>query len=270
MINSTWEIDDKNTVKATRGAFGKSQLLLNDKPILEKIKFKKNEIHKLKLEDGRDFTIEFQQTMFGSETFVLKLGDEIVLPNMDDFNKVCSSCGAVNNPNDKFCTKCGNALPSAEYMMAEQKVKGARTGMKVLAVMFALFGAFMFFAQQKSVNDAMTNLNQYEDHQIWPEPYNGKQVTVGELKNIIRAEQWYPLLSNVVLAFIMFGLSFWAKSRPLPSTIIAAAIYGVVLVGNAIVEPQSIRKGWIMKIIFISILYNGIKSALTMRQLKGK
>ncbi|MFT6908769.1 MAG: hypothetical protein ACJAS1_005473 [Oleiphilaceae bacterium] len=271
MVKYIWDIDDNNAITASKGAFGKAEFSLNGKPLIEKIKFKKNQVHEVEIDDGRKVTIQMQQPqIIGSVTFELKVNGELLLPNLDVFKKICSSCKTVNKPNNIFCTKCGNSLPSAESMIGKQKVKGAKTAITVLAFMFAIFGVGMFYMQQDSVDQAMTNLAQYEDNQIWSELVNGKQVTVGELKAQIRAEQWSSLILNGILAILMFGLAFWAKTKPLPAIIIASAIYGVVIVGSAIYDPKTIAQGWIIKIIIISFLYNGIKSALALRQIEGK
>lgn len=266
MINLKYEIDGHTEITVSLGTFG-GKTIVNGKQIREKIKLKNKVPFNFNLDDGRSASATYSNVAFRPEVEV-RVNNELMLPTTKETKKNCVSCKTENKPNDKFCTKCGAGLPSAEAIVGKQKVAGARGAIMTLAVLFTIFGAIMFFVEKSTADKAMTNLTQFQDSDIYPEKVDGQQYTVGELKNQIVVEQWSVLILNLLLAAIMLGLWFWAKTAPLPAIIIASAVYGVVLVGNAIYEPQSIGKGWIMKFIIITMLFNGIKSALAARHAK--
>ena len=100
---------------------------------------------------------------------------------------------------------------------------------------------------------------------MYPQPIEGKTYLVGALRDRITWELWSVLALNGFLSAIMLGLSIWAKRAPLHAMIVAAAVYAVVVVGNAIAEPASIAQGMIMKILIVAVFVRGIKAALELR-----
>ena len=73
------------------------------------------------------------------------------------------------------------------------------------------------------------------------------------------------LNGSLVLVAIMAILAVWAKKAPLAALVVATATYCVLIVTSAIVDPRTIAQGLILKIVVITLLVRGIKSALALR-----
>jgi ubiquinone biosynthesis protein COQ9 len=61
----------------------------------------------------------------------------------------------------------------------------------------------------------------------------------------------------------MVVLAWWSKRRALPAILIATAVFVVVQVTGAIMDPATLMQGLVMKIFVIAVLIKGIKGALS-------
>lgn len=87
------------------------------------------------------------------------------------------------------------------------------------------------------------------------------------------AELWIDILfwSVFVIGFIVLG--FWTKKKPYTAIVCALILYGLCIAINGFLDPMSIVKGIIFKIIIISLLVKGLsdaKAAEQMQDLKTK
>ena len=128
--------------------------------------------------------------------------------------------------------------------------------------MFAIFGIVMYFVMQDTTEKALANLATFEDHEVL-QPIDGVTYTAGELRKQVLWEHRGLLIVNLILAAIMVVLAWWSKQRALPAILIATAIFVVVQVTAAIVDPKTIMQGIIMKAVVIAILIRGIKGAIS-------
>lgn len=80
---------------------------------------------------------------------------------------------------------------------------------------------------------------------------------------------WGVLITNLVLAAVMAGLALWGKRSPLPALLVATAVYAVVQVAAASMDPSTLAGGIIVKIAVVIFLVRGIKSALALRGMEA-
>ncbi len=73
------------------------------------------------------------------------------------------------------------------------------------------------------------------------------------------------LITNAILAIIYMVLGFWSQKRPLIALILGLLVYLTTIVLNGILEPETIYKGIIIKVLIILYLSKGINSALQIR-----
>jgi len=111
---------------------------------------------------------------------------------------------------------------------------------------------------------AYTNLAQFQDDEVL-QPINGKVYTAGELRRLVEREPYQVLVMNGILAVLMGVLWLWARRAPLPAIACALALYLVVQVVSAILDPSSIMKGIVIKLIAFSVLYKGFTASLAAR-----
>jgi len=160
----------------------------------------------------------------------------------------CAACNVQVLNDDAFCTNCGYPLHGTnqeqrnfisireakeiDLSEANKKIKRASIALYVVAGTTALLGL------------AMVGLSK--------DP---------AAKNSL-------LITNLILAAIYGGLGFWCNQKPLAAIISGSALYALVLILNAIVNPLTIISGIIFKIIIIGFFVRGIKSAIEAEKLK--
>lgn len=174
----------------------------------------------------------------------------------------CPACKAEIQLLDEYCAKCGHALGTPARFLHRHSVQGATTAIYVLAVLFAIFGVIMFYVTRDSTQAALESLAQFQENEIL-QPIDGVTYTAGELRARVLWEHRGVLIVNLILSALMLVLAWWSKRRPLPAILIATAIFVVVQVAAAIVDPKTLMQGIIVKAIVIAVLARGIKGAIS-------
>jgi hypothetical protein len=220
------------------------------------------------LPDGRAASIHLKADTMSRQTELLV--DRTLIPDTRVVPKDlrCPACKAEIELLDEYCTKCGHALGSPSRFVRLQSVQGATTAIRVLAVIFALFGVIMYFVQQDDANEALKSLSEFQDDEVL-QPIGGVTYTAGELRKQVLWEHRGTLVINLILSVLMLILAWWSKRKPLAAILIATAIYASLQVVNAIIDPTTIAQGIIIKIIIVSVLVRGIKGAFDMRAENG-
>jgi len=267
-LERTWEVDESNTVKLRMGGFGKKTVTVNGAEVFSGRKLpRKNEIP-FHMPDARPAIVNIKPEFMGA-TISLWVGGRQVVETPKQPIK-CGSCGAGAKPYDRFCGKCGAAMPTAEDHQNLKKVKEAVVSIRVLAVLFFISGLLLWFATKTQADDAIgkLGLREMDPDAVVPHEISGRQWTAGELLKELTWEPTGVLLVNMILCAAMVGLSFWARRSPLPAVLAATATYAVVLVTNAIADPRTLGQAVIVKIIIIAFLIKGIRAALALRTAK--
>lgn len=192
----------------------------------------------------------------------------------------CAECGETLGPGERFCPNCGRDLsspisgPDADWVprtdrQARQQAKAAtrkasRTIM-LLAILFAIAGAFLGHASSTQADKVLEAIEDKDADELFPSEVNGKSYTVGELRDEIRIETRLVYITNYGLAVILLGLYFWSRKNPLPAIVTALAVYLVLQVLNAVLDPTTIYQGILIKVIIICVLFGGVRAALTAR-----
>ena len=263
-VEKAWEVDEANTVKARFGAFGGKVVTVNGNEVHNSRKLGPKGTIPFALPDGRPAVITVTAGLVGRPAIDLRVGGNLVVETgKTPIN--CAACGTVAKPYDRFCGKCGNAMPTAEDHANKKLVKDATGAIKVLAGLFLIFGILMFFVVKGQADSVLVKLEGMEPSANFPAPIEGRTYTVGEMRKQLAWEPWGVLIVNLIIAAIMVGLAFWSKRSPLPAVMVAAATYIVVVVVSAIADPATLSQGWIVKIIIIAYLFKGIKAALALR-----
>ncbi len=194
----------------------------------------------------------------------------------------CDSCSASVGIGDDFCPSCGVEVSAdlkralqerweATDSSAAERAKHIRSASHMIAILAALFvlgGLLMFHASWKEATEALQQLQGLPDHEVFSEPVMGEMLTVAELRQTVEREPYLVLGLNLLLAVIMAGLFVWSRRSPFPAVIAALAVFVVVHVANAVVDPITIVKGIIIKVIAIIALVKGVKAGFAVRALE--
>jgi putative Ca2+/H+ antiporter (TMEM165/GDT1 family) len=259
----TWEIDDATIVTAKVGAFGKKTISVNG----QEVHSSRDKTVAFALPGGRQGALSLKSNFIGAPDVDLTVNGKLAVETEKKNPIACPACKTAAKPYDQFCGKCGHAMPTAENYRAQKYVKQATGAIKVLAVLFLIFGVLMFFVIQTQADAALAKLQNMDPSETWQA--EGRTWNVGELRKQLEWEPWGVLIVNLILAAIMTLLALWGRRSPLPAVLIATATYVVVIVVNGIMEPSTLTQGLIVKIIIIAFLFRGIKAALAVRASNG-
>lgn len=261
-MQKTWEIDEANTVKARFGAFGRKVVTLNGNEVHDSRKAGRKAGIAFAFPDGRRAAISVKGQLVGGPEIDLRVDGGLVVETPKSPIQ-CAACGTAAKPYDRFCGKCGQAMPSAEDYRAKKYVGHATGAIKWLAVLFLVFGVLMYFVTKGQADAALLKLQGAEAGATYT--VGDETLGVEELRARLEWEPMGVLAVNLILAAIMAVLAWWGRRSPLPAVLVAAAVYVVVIVFNAIADPATLGQGLIVKIIIIAFLAKGIKAALALR-----
>jgi hypothetical protein len=174
----------------------------------------------------------------------------------------CPACKAEIQLLDEFCASCGHALGTPARFLHKHSVQGATSAIWALAVLFAISGVVLYFLMRNTTETALENLAQFADDVVL-EPIDGITYTAGDLRARVIWEHRGVLIVNFIIAAIMVVLAWWSKQRALPAILVATAIFVVVQVTSAIVDPKTLMQGLVLKAIVIAVLVRGIKAAIS-------
>lgn len=260
-----WEIDEKTSVQATLGAFGKLTTAINGAAAGTK-RSRKERV--LTMPGGRTAIVKMTPRFASQPLVELWLDGKSVIASPKG-GLFCPSCKHTVRGYDSFCGACGKPLPTADDYRHKDQVKDATTAIKILGVIYLLFGIATFFVNRNQTATFLAKLDSMDPASNFPQAINGITYTVAQVHERIVWESWSLLITNLVLAACMGVLAFWSRRAPLAAVLVAAASYVAVNVLNAILDPATIGQGIYMKIIIIVFLVRGIRSALAMRPANG-
>jgi hypothetical protein len=216
------------------------------------------------LADGRSAQIHRKADAFSRQTELSIDGKVIPDTRYVPKDLRCPACKAEIQLLDEYCTACGKALGTPDRFLKQRSVRGAATAIRILAILFAAYGALVYFGLNDTTQKAIENLAQYEDHELL-ETADGSTYTTSELRAQIIWRHRLVLVVNLILSGIMVVLAWWSKRKPLAAILIATAVFAVLQVVGAIIDPQSIMRGIIFKLIIVGVLIRGIKGAFDLR-----
>lgn len=173
---------------------------------------------------------------------------------------VCPHCSAMNGLDSSFCESCGKALPTQEpagprivtgadmatteagqELQSRELAKQARKAAGALlavAILQAIFGTIILFGMGAFADDA---------------PDNGINAAV--------------IGSVYGIAVVFFALYLWARKSPLPAAIVGLVVFVSLHSFEAVVDPTSLGRGIIVKIIIIVVLVKAIQAGIQYRKL---
>jgi hypothetical protein len=116
----------------------------------------------------------------------------------------------------------------------------------VLAILFAVAGVLFYLAL---VARAAAPL----------EPGGGDPVQIRE--QLQRAPR-VVLVTQLALAGVMTALWLWARRAPLAAVASAFAILALLQIASAIIEPASLTRGLLLKLVVVFILIKALRAAV--------
>lgn len=154
----------------------------------------------------------------------------------------CSNCDEPIVGKPKFCVNCGfpengteqekskfiaeKAILRSKQREAPKRIKSARNTLFIIGGIQLVFSLFIYFMQDDTAE----------------------------------------LIAGAVVFVIYLLLGFWSQKKPLIALILGLLVYLTLIGLAAMVDPSTLAKGIIMKVIIIAFLGKGINSALELRK----
>ncbi|MFH4964698.1 hypothetical protein V8G69_06805 [Gaetbulibacter sp. M235] len=163
------------------------------------------------------------------EDIVTKLLEcSICKTTLDSGSVYCSNCGFPENGTEKEIAifHANKVIENRKIKDADDKIKSARNTLYVMSGISLVFGVILFF----SMNDVSI------------------------------------LITNVVLSIIYLVLAFWSSQKPLMALLLGLLLYLTTIIISAVVNPTTIIKGFLWKILIIAYLGKGIYSASAIKK----
>jgi hypothetical protein len=176
----------------------------------------------------------------------------------------CPGCGRAVDERDRNALRV--RLEGGNFVAygRGKHVRSASKWIGALAILFAVSAPLMYAAQSMQADKALAHLQSFDEDAIL-QPIDGKTYTAGELRAEVRREPLRALIGGLVLAGLMAVLWVWSRRAPLPAIGCALALFVVVQVVSAVLDPTSIAKGIIVKIFALIALWRGLQAALAAR-----
>ena len=70
------------------------------------------------------------------------------------------------------------------------------------------------------------------------------------------------------VGLLFLGLFFWAKRNPFAASLTALIAYFTTILAGAAIDPTTLAKGWLVKLIVIAVLTKGVKAGLAFNKLQ--
>lgn len=179
-------------------------------------------------------------------------------------DSACPHCGASNPDGSAFCESCGKALPvrsaggpalakpgsattAGRELLGDdyrKVMKRAFVALLVVAILQTLFGPVALFAQKAQMEKQNPGM-------------------------VFEIRPWsYAMIFGIAIVF--WVLAFWARKSPLPAAITGLVVFITVHALDAIADPTTLARGFIVKIIVIVTLASAIKAGIEYRKLQAQ
>ncbi len=165
---------------------------------------------------------------------------------------MCTNCGTPATPDASFCESCGEAISGATPVSARKRAGGRGTmhgyslkrkmhgasGALLAVAIFQTLGLLLVYYQMKDVLDV-------------PEVAGQAQLIIAIV---------------AVLAVCFWGLWWWSKTNPFVAGVVGLVLYVTLQFVAALVEPSSLFKGIIIKVIIIVVLVKAVMAGAEYRR----
>jgi uncharacterized membrane protein YiaA len=203
----------------------------------------------------------------------------------------CAACGAASAvrcpkcrgwvaKGEKFCSACGAKIPSRadriraahrskERQETQHNVNRGRRWMLVVAVLTLFGGVFSYFSgmsevdkQLREADTAFSGMTPAERDARLKEELG---MTWQEVIDHDRGMVTFQMAALVGLGVIFIGLWWWAQTNAFAAALIALLLYGTVMLVSALIDPASLLKGIVVKVVIMVALSSAVSAGYRQR-----
>lgn len=164
-----------------------------------------------------------------------------------------------------------------EKQQLTRKIAKGRGWILAVCLLTIVGGVYQYGAGQSEVEksiiatEGVLRISDDENRAEFRENFRRQTgMTWDEAVQRARSELQLLLVVHLVLAATFFGLYIWAGANPFAASMVALVIYITVIAVGAIVDPTSIVKGLLIKILAVIALAAAVSAAYRYRRLYQK
>ena len=161
---------------------------------------------------------------------------------------LCACCTNTYQPVDTFCTNCGYPLQGNEDAQRNHIANRSIKEVDLIEL-------------DKKVKAASQSL-------YWIAGIMGFSSLIGYFTLAENDDITVFLITTVILVGAFLAFAVWSKTKPVTALISGLSLYIIVQLLNLMVDPTSILKGIIFKILIIGYLVKGIMAVLESEKIK--
>ena len=192
----------------------------------------------------------------------------------------CPKCRGWVAKGEKFCSACGAKIPtradriraanrSRERQETQHNVNRGRRWMLIVAVLTLFGGAFSYFAGMsdvdKQLRDAEASFSGMTPVERDAQLKQEMGMTWQEVVDHDRGMVTFQMVVLVTLGVIYVGLWWWAQTNAFAAALIALLLFVTVMLVSALIDPVSLVKGIIIKVVIIAALSSAVSSGYRQR-----
>lgn len=180
-----------------------------------------------------------------------------VIETKQGMRRVCPKCRTSAPEDQMYCTNCGEPLKEglprrnpqgssrASYGKSidkkhRKRIKSSRTAIAVVAILTWISALVHWILLKAAMQESYIPKDE--------------------------VNQNYMLMGvTVFLGLVFMVLNFWAKQKPFAATLTALIIYLTDIVVLVAIDPVSLIRGIVVKVIIVVILLNGVRSSFAFR-----
>ncbi|MCB9853498.1 MAG: zinc ribbon domain-containing protein [Phycisphaerales bacterium] len=174
----------------------------------------------------------------------------------------CPHCNSENAEGASYCRSCGKALPNpastgpriiepsgfattaagsrAQTAELQAQIKKASGALLAVAIIQWAVGALLYFLRDQFA----------EIQQIDPDGMN------------------IVLAAVAIIGIVFFGLYLWSRKSPFPAAVVGLVVFVTLHLVEALIDPTTLYKGLLVKIIIIAILVGAVRAGVRYRAIK--
>lgn len=161
---------------------------------------------------------------------------------------LCTCCSTTYTTNDIFCASCGYPLQGT---VEQQQNHIANRTVKEIDLVDL----------KRKVESACSSL-------YWIAGIMSLSFIIGYFTLNEESDLFVFLITNVILVGAFLAFAVWSKTKPVVALISGLSLYVIIQLLNLIIDPTTLFKGIIFKVIIIVYLVKGIMAVLEADKIK--
>lgn len=146
--------------------------------------------------------------------------------------------------------------------------KNAGRWVLAIAILQVVFGVIFGISNSREADRTLQRFANSPADEVYE--HEGEQYTIAELRVAIEKERLQVFVVPIGLGVLFVALYVWSRKSPVPAIGSALGLFVTVHAVEAVLDPVSLARGVIFKVLCVIGLARGVKSALEERAIANQ